>query len=218
MPLLSDGLNELRSPWRLRRRDHRNVLDRRWPSGRLDFDLLLAQAEAEQDLLSKQNVFEALAGVQDPGLARRMLEIGLATSPAGMAPSLVLSLAANHPDLVWYPRYCIFTRPQLPRNAGGWKSRSMSPEVKVRSNAGRTKPTKSRCRRRTRAGYSTARLAPRSDEIHTCGARHAGHNAMASAGTTQQCQTLSAASHSLFSVARPMSRCSHDLSRRAVRR
>jgi aminopeptidase N len=87
------------------------------------FDSLLAQAEAEQDLLSKQHVFEALAGVQDPGLARRMLEIAFGDlPPAGTAPSLVLSLAANHPDLVWDLALPHLQDPKLPlQNTLRWK-------------------------------------------------------------------------------------------------
>lgn len=86
------------------------------------FDSLLAQAEAEQDLLSKQHVFEALAGVQDPVLARRMLEIAFGDlPPAGTAPSLVSSLAANHPDLVWDLALPHLQDPKLPlENALRW--------------------------------------------------------------------------------------------------
>jgi len=100
------------------------------------FDSLLAQAEAEPDPLSKQHVFEALAGVQDPGLARRMLEIAFGDEPpAGTGPALVLSLAANHPDLVWDLTLPHLQDPKLPLdNAARWKiavdiaSRSALPE------------------------------------------------------------------------------------------
>jgi aminopeptidase N len=67
-----------------------------------EFDDLLARAKAETDPLAKQHLFEALAGVRDPELARRMLAITFSDAPpAGMAPSLLARLAANHPDLIW---------------------------------------------------------------------------------------------------------------------
>jgi ERAP1-like C-terminal domain len=87
------------------------------------FDSLLAQAEAEQDPLYKQHLFEALAGVQDPGLARRMLEIAFGDGPpAGTGPYLVLSLASNHPDLVWDLALPHLQDPKLPlENAKRWR-------------------------------------------------------------------------------------------------
>jgi hypothetical protein len=46
--------------------------------------------------------FEALAGVQDPVLVRRMVEIAFGDEPpAGIAPILVSSLTATDPDVVW---------------------------------------------------------------------------------------------------------------------
>jgi aminopeptidase N len=66
------------------------------------FDGLLAQAKAEKDPLVKQHLFEALAEVQDPILARRMVEIAFGGDPpAGAGPYLLGSLAQNHPDLTW---------------------------------------------------------------------------------------------------------------------
>ena len=66
------------------------------------FDALLAQAKAEKDPLVKQHIFEALAGVQDPALARRMVEIAFGDGPpAGSGPYLIYSLAYSHPDLSW---------------------------------------------------------------------------------------------------------------------
>jgi aminopeptidase N len=87
------------------------------------FDSLLAQAEAEQDPLYKQHVFEALAGVQDPWLARRMLEIAIGDGPpAGTGSSLVLSLASNHPDLVWDLVLPHLQDPKFPlENRARWK-------------------------------------------------------------------------------------------------
>src|SRR5438105_14377775 len=49
-----------------------------------------------------EQLLAALAEVEDPGLARRMLEIAFGHGPpAGSGPYLVLSLASTHPDLVW---------------------------------------------------------------------------------------------------------------------
>src|ERR1700722_1003459 len=57
------------------------------------FDDLLAKARAEKDPLTKQHMFEALAGVQNPALAQRMVEIAFSNDPpAGSAPSLLSTL------------------------------------------------------------------------------------------------------------------------------
>jgi aminopeptidase N len=66
------------------------------------FDALLARAVKSTDPLEKGHVFEALAGVQDPALAHRMLDIALSDQvPAGMAASLLFTLGQTHPDLAW---------------------------------------------------------------------------------------------------------------------
>jgi aminopeptidase N len=66
------------------------------------FDALLARAVKSTDPLEKGHLFEALAGVQDPALAHRMLDIALSDQiPAGMAASLLLMLGQTHPDLAW---------------------------------------------------------------------------------------------------------------------
>jgi aminopeptidase N len=66
------------------------------------FDALLARATKSTDPLEKGHVFEALAGVQDPLLAQRMLGIALSEQiPAGMAPSLLIRVGQTHPDLAW---------------------------------------------------------------------------------------------------------------------
>jgi aminopeptidase N len=66
------------------------------------FNTLLTKARAEKDPLAKQHIFEALAGVQDPALAKRMVEIAFGNDPpAGTTPSLLYTLGANHPDLAW---------------------------------------------------------------------------------------------------------------------
>jgi aminopeptidase N len=66
------------------------------------FDALLAEARADKDPLAKQHIFEALAEVQDPALAGRMVEIAFGDEPpAGSGPYLLGSLAHHHPDLTW---------------------------------------------------------------------------------------------------------------------
>jgi aminopeptidase N len=66
------------------------------------FDLLLARAAKTLDPLEKQHITQALAGVSDPALARRFVEIALSRDvPAGSAPRLLVGLARRHPDAVW---------------------------------------------------------------------------------------------------------------------
>jgi aminopeptidase N len=100
------------------------------------FDALLAQATAEKDPLDKQHTFEALAGVQDPALVRRMVEIAFGDGPpAGIAPNLVTSLAATDPDIAWNLALPHLRDPKLPLEnvrrwnlATGMASRSALPE------------------------------------------------------------------------------------------
>jgi aminopeptidase N len=66
------------------------------------FDALLARAAKSTDPLEKGHVFEALATVEDPALAHRMLDIALSDQvPAGMATSLLYTLGRTHPDIAW---------------------------------------------------------------------------------------------------------------------
>jgi aminopeptidase N len=66
------------------------------------FDALLTRANAATDPLEKQHRFGALAGVTDPALARRMIDIAVGNQvPAGSSPTLIVRLARQHPDLVW---------------------------------------------------------------------------------------------------------------------
>jgi aminopeptidase N len=66
------------------------------------FDALLAKADHTTDPLEKLHIFRALAGVDDPDLARRMVDISLGNQvPAGSAPSLITTLAHKHADVVW---------------------------------------------------------------------------------------------------------------------
>jgi len=66
------------------------------------FDALFAKSQATKDLLERQRILRALAGVADPALARRMLEFAIgADAPAGMTAVLVVTVAWGHPDLAW---------------------------------------------------------------------------------------------------------------------
>jgi aminopeptidase N len=66
------------------------------------FDALLARARATRDPLEKLHIYQALGGVQDTALARRMIDIALSDEvPAGSNAGILSPLAANHPDLLW---------------------------------------------------------------------------------------------------------------------
>ena len=79
------------------------------------FDDLLAKARAEKDPLTKQHMFEALAGVQNPALAQRMVEIAFSNDPpAGSAPSLLSTLSESHPDVTWDAAVARLKDPKTP--------------------------------------------------------------------------------------------------------
>ena len=79
------------------------------------FDALLSRAAATPDPLEKQHLFLALAGVNDPTLARRMIDISLSDQvPAGTPPNLIETVARLHPDLVWETLAPRFDDAQLP--------------------------------------------------------------------------------------------------------
>jgi len=66
------------------------------------FDALLSRARQTADPLEKAHLLRALAGVADPALARRMLDVALSGQvPAGTNEGLVLRLAYWHPDVTW---------------------------------------------------------------------------------------------------------------------
>jgi aminopeptidase N len=66
------------------------------------FDALVERARKTADPLQKQHVLMALAGVTDPGLARRMVDIAMSDQiPAGGSPEIIEALALRHPQLVW---------------------------------------------------------------------------------------------------------------------
>jgi len=66
------------------------------------FDVLLARARATADPLVKVRLYEALAGAEDPALARRVVAIALSDEvPAGTNISVMIPLATAHPDIAW---------------------------------------------------------------------------------------------------------------------
>jgi aminopeptidase N len=79
------------------------------------FDQLLAKADHTTDPLEKLHIFDALAGVNDSDLARRMVDVALGNQvPAGSAPSLIETLARKHADLVWQMLAPRLDDPSLP--------------------------------------------------------------------------------------------------------
>lgn len=69
---------------------------------RKTFEDLLERARKTTDPLEKQRLFQALAGVSDPALARRMVDIALSDQvPAGSGMEILEILAREHPDMVW---------------------------------------------------------------------------------------------------------------------
>jgi aminopeptidase N len=66
------------------------------------FDALLAKARSTRDPLEKMHLYQALAGVEDPALARRAADVALSDeAPAGTNVSIIFPLANAHPDLAW---------------------------------------------------------------------------------------------------------------------
>jgi len=79
------------------------------------FDALLSRARQTTDPLEKAHLFQALAGVADPALARRMIDIALSDEvPAGSNGGLLETIAHWHPDLVWGVLAPRLDDPQLP--------------------------------------------------------------------------------------------------------
>ncbi len=79
------------------------------------FDALLARAFKAADPLEKQHLYQALARVADPALARRMVDIALSADvPAGSPPQLIDILAVSHPDMVWEAIAPRLDDPKLP--------------------------------------------------------------------------------------------------------
>jgi len=79
------------------------------------FDALLSRAQQTPDPLEKAHLYQALACVADPALARRMTDIALSNQvPAGSNAGLLERLARRHPDLVWEVLAPRLEDPQLP--------------------------------------------------------------------------------------------------------
>jgi aminopeptidase N len=79
------------------------------------FDALLAKADHTPDPLEKLHIFRALADVNDPDLARRMMDIALGNQvPAGSAAALIAVLARKHADMVWQMLAPRLDDPSLP--------------------------------------------------------------------------------------------------------
>ncbi|HEX8783273.1 MAG TPA: ERAP1-like C-terminal domain-containing protein, partial [Steroidobacteraceae bacterium] len=100
------------------------------------FDALLSRARQTADPLEKARLFEALSGVGDPALARRMIDVALSDQvPAGSNEGLLLKLAYWHPDLTWDVLAPRLEDPQLPfartqrwEIAGGIAASSSQPQ------------------------------------------------------------------------------------------
>jgi aminopeptidase N len=79
------------------------------------FDALLGRAEHASDPLEKLYLYRALAGVSDPALARRMIDVALSDKvPAGANSGLLERISADHPDLTWEVLAPRLDDPKLP--------------------------------------------------------------------------------------------------------
>jgi aminopeptidase N len=79
------------------------------------FDALLSRAQQTADPLQKARLLRALAGVADPALARRMIDVALSDQvPAGTNEDLLLRVAHWHPDLTWEALAPRLEDPKLP--------------------------------------------------------------------------------------------------------
>ena len=79
------------------------------------FDALLSRARQTADPLEKVHLFRALAGVADPALARRMIDVALSDQvPAGSNEGLLEELAHWRPDMTWEVLAPRLDDPQLP--------------------------------------------------------------------------------------------------------
>jgi aminopeptidase N len=66
------------------------------------FDALLARARATQDPQEKSHILEAMAGVHDPALSARLVDLALGPdAPAGTAVTLLYAAGRENPDAVW---------------------------------------------------------------------------------------------------------------------
>jgi len=66
------------------------------------FEALVALARNTGARLTREKILYALAEVEDPALALRMLDLALGDlAPEGMGPLLVMAIGEHHPDLTW---------------------------------------------------------------------------------------------------------------------
>lgn len=66
------------------------------------FTGLLTQVHAASDPLARNRLLAALAGVADPQLAMRFVDVALSSeAPSGAAPGLLDRAASRNPDAVW---------------------------------------------------------------------------------------------------------------------
>jgi hypothetical protein len=66
------------------------------------FDAMLTRAERTADPLQKLHIYRALAGVGDPALARRMIDVALSDKvPAGSNTGFLTRIAVDHADMTW---------------------------------------------------------------------------------------------------------------------
>ncbi len=66
------------------------------------FEALARLASAAKDPAERRSYLVALAGAEDPALARRALDMSLTPAiPTTLAPVMIRRVAARHPDLAW---------------------------------------------------------------------------------------------------------------------
>jgi aminopeptidase N len=78
-------------------------------------DRLMAAVRASTNPLERQHLFDALAEVADPGEAERVVQFATGPdAPAGSAPYILISIAREHPDVVWKMGLEYVSRPDAP--------------------------------------------------------------------------------------------------------
>jgi len=69
---------------------------------RATFEALLAPVLGSGSTLDQEQLLTPLTEVEDPALARRLLELSLSDRvPGGLGPLLVMAIGEHHPDLTW---------------------------------------------------------------------------------------------------------------------